>query len=157
MDQPPSAEIVPPDVLFADDDPEDQELFCQGMQEIYPHVRIKLFLSGEALLKYLNAYSLPVLPKCILFEYQMPGLLGVEVLQALGFLPQFKEVPKIVWTTLAFEKEINECLNLGATRVSIKPSTYSGQKEMLLSLYRDFIEITPSSPGASEETGEATA
>ena len=157
MDHDPSPEIAPPDVLLADGDPEDQELFCLGMQDIYPHVRIKLFNNGKTLLEYLNTYPYRVLPKCIILEYQMPGLSGPEILQAIGFLPGFSDVPKIVWATLAFEQEIKECLTLGAARVVIKPNSYSEQESLLTSLYHDYIEIAPSSPNANEETGEATA
>lgn len=125
------------------------------MREQYPKVRIEVFNNGAALLQYLDKYDRPELPRCILLEYMMPGLSGPEILQAIGFLPQFKDVPKVVWATLAFEKEISECLALGATRVYTKPYSYSDQRTLLKSLYTEFIANDPYTPSA--EVGEATA
>ena len=150
-----SPEIVPPDILLADADLEDQEIFCSALKDLFPKITVEVFDKGEALLKYLQNYSFSRPPKCIIIEYRMYDFTGPEILQAIGFLPLFTTVPKIVRATVAFEKEIAECLSLGASRVIIKPATHSDQKQILQTLYSDFIEDSPAEPG--EQSEEASA
>lgn len=132
-------EILSPLVLLADGDPDDQEMFCTAMRQLYPQVRTKVFNNGPSLLNFLEAYPGSGVPAGIVIEYRLPGLSGPEVLQAIGFLARYKDVPKVIWSNVAMEHQVDECLGLGAARYFIKPDTIDKFNEFITSLYSLFL------------------
>ena len=112
-----------PYILLAEDDPDDRDLFCAGMQRLYPHVDIHTFQDGDALLDFLDTCTWPALPAFILVDYKMPRFTAPQILQVTGAGTRYAHIPKIVWSTSERQKDIDECLNLGAARFAIKPDT----------------------------------
>jgi CheY-like chemotaxis protein len=112
-----------PFVLLADDDPDDRNFFCAGMQRHFPKVDVLSFQDGDELLAFLSSSGPQALPDCILLDYKMPRLSGPEVLVATGIGTPYDLVPKIVWSTSQRQIDIDECLRLGATRFAIKPES----------------------------------
>lgn len=131
-------EILSPHVLLADCDPDDQEMFCAAMRQLYPRVRTDIFDNGQALLNFLEAYPGSGVPAGIVIEYKLPKLSGPEVLQAIASLARYKHVPKVIWSNVAMEHQVNECLGLGAVRYVIKPDTIEKFNELITSLYSLF-------------------
>ena len=85
--------------------------------------------NGESGLELANEHS----PDLILVDLLMPGMGGLEVMEAL----QEKEspIPVIVLTSGIQESVRQRCLELGASSVLAKPAT----EEELLSTIRDII------------------
>jgi len=110
-----------PSVYLADDDPDDLEFFATGMQRMYPQATIYLFKDGSELVHSLT--SSPELPHYLIFDYKMPTLSAPQLLEATGSGTRYELIPKIVWSTSGRQKDIDECLRLGATRYVIKPAT----------------------------------
>src|SRR5262245_44221754 len=123
-----------PYILLAEDDPDDRYFFCAGMERLYPEVGIYTFQDGDELLTFLESCTWPVLPACILIDYKMPRLTAPQVLQATGVGTRYAHIPKIVWSTSERQKDIDECLSLGAVRFAIKPNTGYQLDELLSSL-----------------------
>jgi len=123
-----------PFVLLADDDPDDRDFFCAGMQRLFPQVEVRSFQDGDELLEFLNSSRLQSLPGCILLDYKMPRLSGPEVLRATGIGTPYDHVPKIVWSTSQRQIDIDECLRLGATRFAIKPESGAQLDNLIRSL-----------------------
>ena len=112
-----------PYILLADDDPDDRELFCTGMQRRYPQVSIRTFQDGDELLDFLDNFTWFFLPACMVIDYKMPRLSAPQVLRTTGAGTRFVRIPKIVWSTSEREKDMEECLNLGAALFVSKPAT----------------------------------
>jgi CheY-like chemotaxis protein len=146
MEADPVAENSFPHLLLADGDPDDQEFFCSALQQAHPEVRVSILSNGQALLDFLEAYTEAVVPACIVIEYRLPVLSGPEVLQAIGFLPRYKDVPKVIWSHLAMEQQIDECLRLGAAGVIIKPNSLAEMQGVIESVY-SFFAVKQASAG----------
>ncbi|HVU53941.1 MAG TPA: response regulator [Puia sp.] len=112
-----------PFVLLADDDPDDRDFFCAGMQRLYPQVDVLSFQDGDELLEFLKNSGLPSLPSYILLDYKMPRLTGPDFLRGTGIGTPYDPIPKIVWSTSQRQIDIDECLRLGAARFLIKPES----------------------------------
>lgn len=124
-----------PFVLLADDDPDDRDFFCAGMNRLFPRVEVLTFRDGDELLEFMNSSGLQ-LPGCILLDYKMPRLSGPEVLLATGIGTPYDHVPKIVWSTSQRQIDIDECLRLGATRFAVKPESGAQLDNLIKSLAR---------------------
>ena len=111
-----------PHVVLADDDDDDRDFFCAGMERIFPYIGVFTFKDGEELFEYLNTAA-PDLPDCIFLDYKMPRLTAPQFLRRTGEGTRYSEVPKIVWSTSQRQKDIDECLGLGAVRFIVKPET----------------------------------
>ena len=59
----------------------------------------------------------------MVLDYKMPMLTGADVLRYLSVCRRFNHIPKIVWSTSAREKDMAECLRLGAEQYFTKPAT----------------------------------
>jgi len=123
-----------PSVYLADDDPDDLEFFKTGLLRLYPQVGIFLFNDGPELLNALGSCVSSHLPYCLIFDYKMPPFGAPQLLEATGPGTPFEAIPKIVWSTSGRQKEIDECLRLGAARYVVKPTTHHELEIFLQSL-----------------------
>lgn len=123
-----------PSVYLADDDPDDLEFFKTGLVRLYPQAGISIFNDGPELLNSLVACDSSNFPYCLIFDYKMPALGAPQLLIATGPGTRYSEIPKIVWSTSGRQKDIDECILLGAARYVIKPSTGQELENLLRSL-----------------------
>lgn len=121
-------------VLLADDDPDDREFFCLGMKRLYPQISVTCFEDGAQLLDFLRDCPTPALPDCIFIDYKMPRLTGPELLMATGPGTRYSSIPKIIFTTTQRQKDVDECVGLGASHFPNKPATDSELGKLLMSL-----------------------
>lgn len=135
-----------PSVYLADDDPDDREFFSAGMRRMYPQVEIFLFNDGSELVNALTGS--PQLPHYLILDYKMPTLSAPQLLEATGAGTRYELIPKIVWSTSGRQKDIDECLQLGAARYVIKPATDLELEIFLKSLD---IPVPASAPGTKHQ------
>lgn len=89
-----------------------------------PVVRVE---RGEAALEFLNrtgnfADRSPALnPALVLLDLNMPGMDGLEVLQAIRANPKFSRIPVIVLTTSTHDRDVEACYQQGANSYVQKP------------------------------------
>jgi CheY-like chemotaxis protein len=112
-----------PYLLILDDDPEDRDLIAEAFQVQNPEVMIKHAGASEELLSYLGRCAEDDLPTVLLLDYQMPGLNGREVLQALQTDTRYNSIVKVMWSTSQRVKDMQDCKKLGASHYLIKPSS----------------------------------
>jgi CheY-like chemotaxis protein len=62
------------------------------------------------------------LPNLILLDYSMPFLTAPEALQQLSASIDYAHIPTIIWSSSHRSKDINECLQLGASLYLHKPT-----------------------------------
>ena len=141
-------------ILLVDSHRDDRELFTTLVTERFPEATVEAFADGPDLLGALETYPDTCLPSGIVLEYKLPSLSGSELLQALGFLPRFSPVPKVVWSDIVTSEQMNECLLLGASRFVIKPTTRQETREFLDLLYA---LILPNGASPTSSTQAQTA
>ena len=134
MEAPSSNQNLPPLLVLADGDPDDQEFFCNSLLRLHPQVRVNIFANGKELLEYLGTLPEEILPTCFVLGYKMMDLPAPQVLQAISFMQRYKDVPKIVWSNLVAEDQANECLALGALRFVMKPASFEEFDKFIESL-----------------------
>ncbi len=112
-------------VLLADDDSDDRELFEEAITEINTSIQVLTVEDGLQLMKVLNEKNSP-LPDILFLDLNMPGKSGKECLKEIKNDARLKEVPVIIYSTSAHNKDINETHAFGANLYIRKPNTFPG-------------------------------
>jgi len=111
-----------PNILIADDDPEDQDLLIEALLHQSPDVIVKSVWNGQEALSYLASCPDMDLPALLLLDFKMPILNAVEVLEQLREDARYLPIPKVVWSTSNQPEYINSCLEMGAALYFVKPN-----------------------------------
>ncbi len=115
-------------IFYADDDPDDQDIFVEALNEIRPNVKCQLASDGLEALALLKKIETPT---CIYLDVNMPLLNGMEVLRRIKADPRLAEIPVFILTTSRTPNSENEARALGASDYLIKPNTYNEFKKIL--------------------------
>ena len=111
-----------PNILIADDDPEDQDLLIEALLHQSPDMIVKSVWNGQEVLSYLASCPDMELPSLLLLDFKMPVLNAVEVLEQLREDARYLPIPKVVWSTSNRPEYIDSCLQMGALTYFIKPN-----------------------------------
>ncbi|HEX8061385.1 MAG TPA: response regulator [Cyclobacteriaceae bacterium] len=119
-------------VLFCiDDDPEDIELFIDAVRVIDRSYTCLTAVDGYEALRKLAI----MVPDYIFLDINMPGMNGRETLEHIRRDDRLNEVPIYILSTSKDLREAASCLQLGATKWIVKPSTFgelvNGLKDVL--------------------------
>jgi CheY-like chemotaxis protein len=128
-----------PYILLAEDDPDDQDAFCEAWAQLNPHVFVKTVSDGIELFGYLDICPDYALPALILIDFKMPLVSGPEALQKLAFHPSHSRIPKLVWSSSDRSKDIEVCKKLGALNYFKKPATLDEMDELIGRINQIFI------------------
>ena len=109
-------------ILLGEDDKDDQEMLLDVFTAIDNSFRLFFVDNGKQVLSALEKLRVDHQPCLIVLDYNMPGMNGAEILQELGSNEQYKDIPKIVWSTSSSEKFKQICLKMGAADYVIKPN-----------------------------------
>jgi CheY-like chemotaxis protein len=147
----------PPYILIVDDDDDDVFLMKSALKRIGwgagAHIqcgRVDNGLDALALLSRKDMIS--DLPAAVILDINMPKLDGVGVLRALRHSLGLRHLPIFVLTTTATETVHCAAMDLGATRIFVKPNTMSE----LTKIVREILEtvcwatLSPEADGARE-------
>ena len=137
-----------PYILIADDDPEDQEMIIDLLQERLPDADIKTIPNGREVMEWLADCAGNELPSLMLLDYKMPGMTGAEVLRATERDPNYRPIPKVIWSTSSNPEYIGICMRLGAIQYFVKPNDLAGLVRIADTL-RDLYRGTRSRSGVS--------
>ncbi|NQZ90657.1 MAG: response regulator [Colwellia sp.] len=127
-------------IHMCDDDPDDQLLVSDALEEAQLSTPIDFTNNGKELLQYLNRegeFSHLVdqpLPGLILLDLNMPVMDGREVLSKLKQHEKFRSIPIIVLTTSKAEAEIVRTYNMGVNSFIMKPVSFDSLVEMIKSV-----------------------
>jgi CheY-like chemotaxis protein len=129
-------------ILIADDDPDDQMLNRDAMQEARLPWQPIFLDNGDKLLAYLYEVfhsrssqneSPPVL---ILLDLEMPFKNGWEALREISSDPELKQIPIVILTTSSSEEDRDRAYELGAAGFYTKPPSYRGLVAIMEEIYR---------------------
>lgn len=126
-----------PTILLAEDDPDDQELIVHAFSEVSPSFNLHIVNDGIEVLNFLSTTSDNKLPCLIVLDYNMPQLNGAQVLQQLINDDRYKDIPKIILSTSANPKYVEDCLGKGANAYRIKPDSFT----QLVILAKEMLDI----------------
>jgi len=138
MDKPEAMEI-----LLVEDNDYDAELTLRALKQNNSSNRIIRFSDGQEALDYLfqpeaiNEAKMRAKPKLILLDLKLPGISGLEVLQAVKSDPRTRLIPVVVLTSSTEEKDIINSYQLGGNSYISKPVEFDNFMETMkhLGLY----------------------
>lgn len=117
-------------VLVADDDPEDFLIFREACQEAGVGIRCSHAADGESLISRLREHcqndtkTESACPDLILLDLKMPGMKGIDVIEAIKTDQGLRRIPIVVMSGSSYPDEIETCYLRGANSVIPKPSTF---------------------------------
>ena len=117
-------------ILIADDDADDLELFQSAVREVEPEAEIIATPDGHCLLEELHTKTSP-LPDIIFLDINMPKMNGFECVRQIRQQPALSNLPVVVLSTSATQKDIDLMWEHGANCYIKKPNTYSAFKHIL--------------------------
>ena len=109
-------------ILLGEDDADDQEMLKEVFSSIDESFILFFVNNGNEILSALEKLRVDQMPCLIVLDYNMPGLSGADILRELSTNEQYKNIPKVVWSTSGSEKFKSLCLQLGAVDYIIKPN-----------------------------------
>jgi CheY-like chemotaxis protein len=105
--------------LLVDDDEDDKEIFCLALQRIDPAIECTTASDGLEALSILKNKS--YVPGYIFLDLNMPRMNGKECLKEIKKQDHLSDVPVIIFSTSAAERDIEETRRLGASSFITKP------------------------------------
>ena len=117
-------------ILLADDDTEDRELFAEALEESGIDYNLKTFENGKQLVDYLNSPDQEI-PNLLFLDLNMPLLSGLESLKIIRSNSALDNMPVAIYSTSSSENDKNSTFESGANLYISKPSDFSQLKKML--------------------------
>ncbi len=124
-------------ILLAEDDPDDQYLINEALDENQLNARLYIVSDGEELLDYLNrrgkyqdSQQWPM-PSLILLDLNMPRKDGREALREIKADPNLQHIPVVALTTSQAEKDVALTYQNGVSGYITKPVNFSGLREVM--------------------------
>ena len=112
-----------PIILYAEDDPDDRELFREILADKGVNHEIIEAINGREALQYLRSPMGIQNPPClIVLDLNMPVLNGRETLAIIKSERKIESIPVIVFTTSSSPLDIEFCKRFGVEMIT-KPET----------------------------------
>ena len=122
-------------VLYAEDDIEDFNYFCEVLQQINSSVNCINARNGAEALQLLE--DLITLPDYIFLDINMPAMDGKACLKHIKRDDRFKSIPVIIYTTSNNAKDKELCQQLGAANYLQKPNSQKEAFEILSKIFKN--------------------
>lgn len=118
--------------MMADDDEDDCLLAADAFKQSGSRGTILCVEDGKRLLDHLsNSHPLPAL---ILLDLNMPQKDGRQTLREIKAIPEFQDIPVVVFTTSREERDRALCRKMGANAFITKPVLFEDWIRMMRSL-----------------------
>ncbi|MFM9950385.1 MAG: response regulator [Saprospiraceae bacterium] len=123
-------------ILLADDDEGDRFLFIEAVTGMEINAIIHTVNDGVQLMKHLVKEDGP-LPNLIFLDLNMPRKNGFECLKEIRSHEKLKDIPIVIYSTSASEKDIDETFNNGANIYIKKPNDFNLLEQLLYKAIRN--------------------
>lgn len=117
-------------IYWADDDPDDIEIFREVLEQANNQYQINDFRNGRDLINRLHELEKEEQPNLIILDMNMPVLNGRETLAILKSEEKFSSIPVVVFTTSRSEMDKLFCKRFNVEMIT-KPSAYEALKTMV--------------------------
>jgi len=115
------------DILLVEDSAGDAELAMAGLKARSLGNKVVHLVDGDAALEFVFAASVAAnglaanTPRLIVLDLNLSGTDGLEILRQLKKEERTRQIPVVVMTGSATEKEMEECYRLGVNSYVTKP------------------------------------
>jgi CheY-like chemotaxis protein len=155
-------EANPVAILLAEDDPDDQYLISEALDENRLNARLFIVSDGEELLDYLKrrgkyqeSENWPM-PGLILLDLNMPRQDGREALRAIKADPALQHIPIVALTTSQAEQDVAQTYQNGVSGFITKPVSFSALREVMKTIGDYWLQTTRLPSEASASSGPKT-
>lgn len=128
------------DVLLVEDNPAHAELVRRTLETHPLPKRIHHVSDGQAALdfifregEYSDAEKAPT-PQVVMLDLRLPKLDGIEVLSRIRASSEFGQLPVIILTTSAAERDVTNAYQEHANGYVVKPSDFEGFERLMQDL-----------------------
>jgi two-component system, response regulator len=131
-------------IMLVEDNQDDYEATCRAFQKANLANPIVWCKSGREALDLLKRQSNEPQhsrPGLILLDLNMPGIDGRKTLEIIKQDGALKQMPVIILTTSADERDIHDCYQAGANTYVQKPVSFDGLIEAIKRLKAYWFEI----------------
>ena len=128
------------EIILIEDNDFDAELTLRALKQYNLANQITRFDDGQEALDFLfpsgvsNEAIMKVKPKLILLDLKLPGISGLEVLQAIKSDPRTRFIPVVVLTSSTEEQDVIKSYQLGVNSYISKPVEFDSFMESVKSL-----------------------
>ena len=146
-------------ILLAEDDEDHALLTIRALRRAQPAMDERLTFAvvsdGAAVLAHLRGEAPDAglrLPDLLLLDLKMPGMGGLDVLQALRDDPSLRTLPVIVLTTSVRDKDVEGAYRLGANEYVIKPASpeeFRTKVQRIPEYWSQVVQRPPHSPSGT--------
>lgn len=125
-----------PGILLVEDNIDDYEATVRSFKQAHLDNPIHWCKSGKDALDYLRqegkyAGTNTARPGLVLLDLNMPGIDGRKTLAIVKQDKELRQIPIVVLTTSADEKDVAQCYELGASTYIQKPVNFDGLVEAI--------------------------
>ena len=110
-------------VYIVDDDPDDRQIILDAFLENKYLGDYAFIESGEQLLENLED-STALFPSLIMLDLNMPGVMGLQILQEIRSKKQYSHIPVIILTTSSLHIDRKLAYEYGANCFLRKPTSF---------------------------------
>lgn len=135
-------------ILLAEDDPDDQYLINEALEENRLNTRMYVVEDGEDLLDYLNrrgkyqdSEKWPM-PNLILLDLNMPRKDGREALREIKADPKLRHIPIVALTTSQADDDITRTYDSGISGYITKPPSFTGLRDVMKAVDLYWLQTT---------------
>lgn len=119
-------------ILLAEDDSDDAFFFFNFLHHRADLKLLPSVTNGVEVIDYLDGISLiSDFPDVILLDQNMPKLSGKETLNHIKSNARYNSIAVVMYSTYVGPELTEECLQLGAVLVEMKPITKDGYNKMM--------------------------
>jgi len=119
-------------VLYAEDDIDDFDFFCDVLKSFDPAAKCLNMRNGREAIEFLD--NAVVLPDIIFLDINMPAMDGKSCLKNIKRDARLNAIPVVIYTTSQSQRDREHCMQLGAKDFIIKAKSF-GEAESNLSRF----------------------
>jgi len=126
--------------LYADDDPDDIDLFKDAAIETGLPIKVK---SAKNCTEVLTAHKKEPMPDLIIIDGRMPYMSVLEFITSIRLTTELQNLPLIVMSGLLTKDTIEVCYKAGMNLFLLKPTEFAAFVDILKKLYNFNWTATP--------------
>jgi CheY-like chemotaxis protein len=119
-------------IILAEDDIDDQNIFQITLQEIDSSIQTQFASNGRELLHLLEKHK----PDLLFLDLDMPYKNGLECLIEMRSNPELENIPVIVFSSTTKPSNIQTAYEMGAHLFFIKPPIYSDYLSSIKAIFK---------------------
>ncbi|MCD9015166.1 response regulator [Parachryseolinea silvisoli] len=105
-------------IFYADDDPDDHEVFAMLISSLHPDVKLVTARDGNEAIAILSNTTERF--DAIFLDLNMPLMNGLECLRELRAMDPYKRTPIFLYSTTSEKTEVEMALSAGADKLFVK-------------------------------------